>query len=114
MEDKTILKEYISRRRKPAKVETVNVAPVKVAWYQRPLEKGEFSYRVGKDNKKFYIQHNEWSKHIFVGPYDDTKVVNEIIDSYVMASLSNAIGKKLDKRVHSVRIDNPEEFFENG
>jgi hypothetical protein len=37
--------------------------------------------------------------------------VKSIIDSYVVESLKNDLSKKYDKNIHSVIIDNPEEFF---
>lgn len=108
MEDKTKLKEYISRRRKAPK--PVEVKEVKLAWYQRPIMKEEFVTKKGRDNK-LYVRHNEWSKTIFIGPYKNTEEVNEIINSYINASLETSLDKKLDSRVHSISIDNPKEFF---
>lgn len=108
MEDKTKLKEYISRRRKVPK--PVEVKKVKLAWYQRPIMKEEFVTKKGRDNK-LYVRHNEWSKTIFIGPYKNTEEVNEIINSYINASLETSLDKKLDSRVHSISIENPNEFF---
>jgi hypothetical protein len=110
MEDKTKLKEYIAKRKKTASLKPVEVKTVKQAWYQRPLQEDEFIVKKGKDNK-FYIRHDEWSETIFIGPYKDTYDVNEIIKSYVKASLEMSLDKKLDSRVHSISIDNPKEFF---
>jgi hypothetical protein len=112
MEDKTKLKEYITKRRKgiveTSKVEVSTTKPV--AWYKRPLESSEFITKKGKDGN-FYVKHNEWSKTIWIGPYSSTEETRSIIDSYVDTSLKLGIEHKVDSRVHSITIDNPDDFF---
>jgi hypothetical protein len=110
MEDKTKLKEYISRRRKATAVKPVEVKEVKLAWYQRPIMREDFVTKKGRDNK-LYIHHNEWSETIFVGPYNNTHEVTDIINSYIVASLEAPLDRKLDSRIHSIKIENPKEFF---
>jgi hypothetical protein len=108
MEDKTKLKEYIAKRRKETK--PVDIKPVKLAWYQRPINREEFITKKGRDNK-LYVRHNEWAKSVYIGPYNDTHEVNEIIKSYEEISSKMTLDKKLDNRVHSIYIENPKEFF---
>ena len=110
MEDKTILKKYISKRKKEKPIVVTDIKPVKVAWYERPLSKEEFIIREAKD-KKLYIRHKEWSETIYIGPYKTKKEVDEIIDSYINTSLEMSLSKKIDSRVHSILIESPDDFF---
>ena len=110
MEDKSKLKEYISKRRKAIPEKPVEIKQVKLPWYQRPLMKEEFVTKKGRD-KKLYIRHPEWSETIFIGPYKNMKEVDEVINSYVDVSLQMTLERKLDSRIHSIKIENPKEFF---
>ena len=110
MENKEKLKEYINKRRIQKEPKAVETVTVRLPWYKRPLFENEFVVRTGRD-KKLYVQHNEWSKRIFVGPYNTIDEANEIIKSYIDVSIGNSLTKKLDKRVRSLVIESPEEFF---
>lgn len=110
MENKDKLKEYIGKRKKKIDVPVVGVQPTKIPWYKRELLEIEFTHKKAKDGK-LYIHHDEWSPTIWIGPYDSVKEVKEIIASYISASLTKDLSKKLDSRVHSLIIENAKEFF---
>lgn len=82
-----------------------------VPWYKRPIEREEFSYRKAK-NGKLYVQHHEWSRHTWIGPYDDLNGVNDIIDAYVKESLIAPLDRKANKNIHTIVVDDESEFFE--
>ena len=86
------------------------VTELNVPWYKRPLDKSEFSYKLAK-NGRYYARHNEWGKRIWIGPYKDVSDMTAIIDSYITESLKGSLDRKYDESIHSVVIDNPEEFF---
>jgi len=112
MESKDKLKKYIDKRRKMrvgvSQVETSSPKPV--LWYKRPLDHSEFLTSKGKDGK-LYVRHKEWFRKVWIGPYTSTEETQEIIDSYVNTSLKLGIQSKIDSRVHSIIIENPDEFF---
>jgi hypothetical protein len=114
IEDRNEMSDFIKKRRaknsfvKPVSVEPVSAKPI--PWYKRPLGKEEFSHKLAK-NGRYYVRHNEWSSHVWIGPYRNMEDVKSIIDSYVVESLKNDLSKKYDENIHSVIIDNPEEFF---
>ena len=89
----------------------VEIKEVKTPWYKRPLEASEFITRKGK-NKKYYIQHKEWSKRVWIGPYENIKEVDSIIKSYVNESLKTTLDKKVNSNVHSLTVED-ELFFED-
>lgn len=86
------------------------VSETKVPWYRRPLDKSEFTYKFAK-NGRYYARHNEWSKRVWIGPYKDISDVNSIIDSYVTESLKGSLNRGYNEEIHSVIIEDPEEFF---
>ena len=108
------LSDFFKKRR--AKTSTVKVASIEpitskpLPWYRRPLDKSEFSYRLAK-NGRYYVRHKEWSNCVWIGPYRNVEDIKAIVDSYVMESLKNNLERKCDSSIHSVIIDNPEEFF---
>ena len=114
IEDRNEMSNFIKKRRaknsfvKPVSVEPVSAKPA--PWYKRPLSKEEFSHKLAK-NGRYYVRHNEWSSHVWIGPYRNIEDVKTIINSYVVESLKNDLSKKYDENIHSVIIDNPEEFF---
>ena len=111
IENKQELSAFIKKRRKKAEINPVAVTKVNfVPWYKRPLDKSEFSYKLAK-NERYYVRHKEWGRTIWIGPYKTLESVNDVIDSYVIESLKTALDKKVNSSVHSVIIDNPEEFF---
>lgn len=101
---------FVKNRRKEIKVESITDKIKKLPWYRRPLERHEFISRKGRDGK-FYVQHNEWHKSIFVGPYKTVGEANDIIESYVCESNKIHLDKKVDSRVHSIQIEDYETFF---
>ena len=91
----------------------VEVKEVKIPWYKRPLDASEFLTRKGKD-KKYYVHHKEWSKRVWIGPYDTTKDSDAIIDAYVVESLrTTALDKKQNTVIHSLIVEDEQLFFEN-
>lgn len=106
-EDK--IAEFVRRKRK-VQTQTVEIKEVKTPWYRRPIEREAFSIKKGK-NGKFYAQHNEWSKRVWIGPYNSEDAVNKVIDSYVEESLKGSLDKKLSNSIHSVIVDDEETFF---
>ena len=114
IEDRNEMSNFIQRRRaknsfvKPVSVEPVSAKPA--PWYKRPLGKEEFIHKLAK-NGRYYVRHNEWSGHVWIGPYRNMEDVKAIIDSYVVESLKNTLCAKHNENIHSVIIDNPEEFF---
>ena len=114
IDDRNEISTFIKKRRaknsfvKPASVEPVSAKPI--PWYKRPLAKEEFSHKLAK-NGGFYVRHHEWLTNVWIGPYRNMEDVKAIIDSYVVESLKSSLYKKYDENIHSVIIDNPEEFF---
>jgi len=107
------ISRFIKKRRAKSvttcKKEEVTDKPV--PWYKRPLTSDEFSIKLAK-NKRYYARHNEWKYNIWVGPYNNVDDVNTIVKSYVTESLKGSLSKKLyNEGIHSVIIDNPDEFF---
>lgn len=105
-EDK--IAEFVRRKRK-VEIKEIEIKEVKVPWYKRPIEREAFSIKESKDGK-FYAQHNEWSKRVWIGPYQSEDAVNKIIDSYVMESLKGSLDKKLPNSIHSVLIEDGQYF----
>ena len=112
MEDKTILKNYISKRKKASTIKPVEVKEVKLAWYQKPIMREDFVTKIGRD-KKLYVHHKEWKENIFIGPYNNTHEITDVISSYVMMSLKTTLDKAPVDNIHSIVIDNVKEFFKN-
>lgn len=106
-EDK--IAEFVRRKRK-VQTQTVEIKEVKIPWYRRPIEREAFSIKEDK-NGKFYAQHNEWSKRVWIGPYHSQDEVNKIIDSYVEESLKGSLDKKPIDSIHSVIIDDEKSYF---
>jgi len=107
------LKEFIYRNKKKATVSTISLKADKkpIPWFKRPLEENEFSCLKGKDNK-WYVRHKEWSKHTFIGPYGNKNDADEIVKSYVNVSLEGKIlGNQFSSNIHSLTIENVNEFF---
>ena len=104
MDNKEKLKEYINKRNRKTEYPVIGIKPVKMPWYKRELLPIEFTHKKAK-NGKFYIRHDEWSPNIWIGPYETESDVNEIVQSYVSASLTTGLSKNLDSRVHSLIID---------
>jgi len=104
--------EFVKRKRViHDNVKTVEIKEVKIPWYKRPLEHGEFITRESKDGK-LYVHHKEWSKRVWIGPYKTETETKEIIDSYVDASLKTpSLDKKTNSNVHSIIIEDESEFF---
>ena len=113
LEERNKISDFITKRKTIKKVEMPEVQSIdKVPWYKRPLEKGEFKYRLAK-NGKYYIRHNEWSEVVWIGPYNNPSEVESIVNSYIEESLKNPLDRKFLNHgvVHSVTIDNPSTFF---
>jgi NAD(P)H-nitrite reductase large subunit len=111
IEDRQELSAFIKKRRKKAEITPVVVTKETfVPWYKRPLDKSEFSYKLAK-NERYYVRHKEWGRTTWIGPYRTLESVNDVIESYVIESLKTTLDKKVHSNVHSVTIDNPEEFF---
>lgn len=106
-EDK--IAEFVRRKRK-AELKPIEIKEVKVPWYKRPIERTAFTIKKAKDGK-FYAQHNEWAKRVWIGPYQSEDATNSIIDSYVMESLKGSLDKKLSSSIHSVIVDDEKTFF---
>ena len=106
-EDK--IAEFVRRKRK-VQTQTVEIKEVKTPWYKRPIEREAFSIKKGK-NGKFYAQHNEWSKRVWIGPYHSEDEASKIIDSYIEESLKGSLHKKPMDSIHSVIVDDEKTFF---
>lgn len=99
--------EFVNKKR----VVKDDIKKPTIPWYKRPLEHNEFSYRKAK-NGKLYVQHNEWSKNTWIGPYNNLKEVNDIVDAYVKESLIAPLDRKTNKNIHTIVVDDESEFFE--
>lgn len=114
IDDRREISNFIKKRRvKASEVKTDSVEPVTtkpLPWYRRPLDKSEFSHKLAK-NGRYYVRHKEWSESVWIGPYRNIEDVKAVVDSYMVESLKNNLEKKCDSSIHSVIIDNPEEFF---
>lgn len=85
-------------------------AEIKVPWFRRQLERTEFSYRQGM-NDKFYVRHDEWSERTWIGGYDTMKDVDFIVDSYVAESFKAPLDRKTNNRIHSLVVEDEDKFF---
>lgn len=111
IEDKIEISNFINKRRakiKRPEIEQVTDKPT--PWFKRPLEKSEFKHKLAK-NGRYYVRHKEWGERTWIGPYRTIDDVNSIINCYVVESLKGPLDRKYDDSIHSVIIDNPEEFF---
>ena len=103
--------DFVKRKRK-VNVQKTEIKEVKAPWYRRPIEREAFSIKEGKDGK-YYAQHNEWSKRVWIGPYASMDKVNKIIDAYVDESLKGTLAKKTMDSIHSVIIENGDSYFKS-
>lgn len=103
--------DFVKRKRK-VNVQKAEIKEVKTPWYRRPIEREAFSIKEGKDGK-FYAQHNEWSKRVWIGPYASIDKVNKIIDAYVDESLKGTLAKKTMDSIHSVIIEDGGSYFKS-
>lgn len=103
--------DFVKRKRK-VNVQKTEIKEVKTPWYRRPIEREAFSIKEGKDGK-FYAQHNEWSKRVWIGPYASMDKVNKIIDAYVDESLKGTLAKKTMDSIHSVIIEDGQSYFKS-
>jgi hypothetical protein len=114
IENKSELSQFIKKRRKPTSLEitkpVTHVTQEKLPWYKRPLERTEFTSKMAR-NGNYYIRHKEWGKGIWIGPYTCVADVEKVITSYLVESLKQPLDRKVDNNVHSLTIDNEEEFF---
>lgn len=111
IEDKIEISNFINKRR--AKIKRPEIEPLTdkpTPWFKRPLDKSEFRHKLAK-NGRYYVRHKEWGERTWIGPYRTIDDVNSIINSYVVESLKGPLDRKYDDSIHSVIIDNPEEFF---
>ena len=102
MEDR--IAEFVRKKRPSAIVKELEVKQVELPWYRKPINKGDFHTKKGKDGK-YYVQHNAWSKRTWIGPYENTKETDSIIESYAIESLKGSLEHKAMDSVHSVIID---------
>jgi hypothetical protein len=114
IEDRQEISAFLKRRKaKIAKVQATplqEITPKPTPWYRRPLQSSEFRYKLAKDGN-YYVRHKEWGRTTWIGPYEDMTAAETVIQSYVVESLKDSLDKKVDSSVHSIIIDNPEEFF---
>ena len=103
--------DFVKRKRK-VNVQKAEIKEVKTPWYRRPIEREAFSIKEGKDGK-FYAQHNEWSKRVWIGPYVSMDKVNKIIDAYVDESLKGTLAKKTMDSIHSMIIEDGQSYFKS-
>jgi hypothetical protein len=105
------ISDFLTKRKARRSVKVTEVSTPSIEpWYKRPLDKSEFSYKLAK-NGRYYVRHKEWGNTVWVGPYTTIDAAERIIESYVVESLKDTLDKKADSSIHSVIIDNPEEFF---
>jgi hypothetical protein len=111
IEDKIEISNFINKRRaKIKKPEIESLTDKPTPWFKRPLEKSEFRHKLAK-NGRYYVRHKEWGERTWIGPYRTIDDVNSIVNSYVVESLKGPLDRKYNDSIHSVIIDNPEEFF---
>ena len=101
--------EFVNRKHKP-NVHKTEIKEIKTPWYRRPIEREAFSVKESKKGE-FYAQHNEWSKRVWIGPYASMNAVNKIIDAYIEESLKGTLAKKTMESIHSVIVEDYEQFF---
>lgn len=109
----TSIAAFVAKHKKQVTELSIDDKIRKLPWYKRPIERSAFLSRKAK-NGEYYIKHNEWSQHIWIGPYNTMKEVNDIIDSYIETSSVKPLDKVTSKenKIHSVCIENLDEFFE--
>lgn len=118
--EKSKLISFIYKERKKHETKNSNsiisssgISDKKIPWYKRVLNKDEFICKLAK-NGRWYARHNEWSKRIWIGPYKEKSDCESTIDSYIKVSQQNSILDKVissTSNVHSLVIENPNEFF---
>ena len=114
IEDRVEISKFINKRRVHAKHSTQEiVTPITdkpTPWYKRPLTETEFRHKLAKDGR-YYIRHKEWGERTWIGPYRNMTDVDAVIKSYVTESLKGPLDRRYDNSIHSIVVDNPEEFF---
>lgn len=116
--EKDKLISFINKKREKIETKSIGTAVPSlrsdnkpIPWWKRPLEAEEFISKLAK-NGRWYVRHKEWSKNTWIGPYKEQSSCQDIINSYVLKSLEcNLLGRTLPSGIHSVIIENPQEFF---
>ena len=79
-----------------AKIEE-KVIELEKPWYRKPILAEDFSVFKGKDGK-LYVTNRNWKSSVFVGPMDNIRQCDKVIEGYVL-------GKGSIKDIHSVVIN---------
>jgi hypothetical protein len=69
-------------------------------WFEKQITPEQFEIKQDKKGK-FYAQHNEWKKTIWIGPYETNEELSKVIASYVSTSKKPFGERKPLKNVHS-------------
>jgi hypothetical protein len=105
------ISSFVSKHRKKIKEITIEEKIDSLPWYKKPIDKNHFSYKKGKDGK-YYVTHNEWSKHTWIGPYNTIQDAHNVIKEYESLSNEEPLNRlNIKTHIHSVYIDEPKEFF---
>jgi hypothetical protein len=107
----TDISTFVAKHRRQVKDISIEERINKLPWYKRPIERSAFIFRKAKDGK-YYVRHIEWAEPIWIGPYRTMKDVDGIISSYVEKSSVTPLNRiTTDKEIHSVYIDDVNNFF---
>lgn len=107
----TDISTFVRKHRREVKDISIGDKVDKLPWYKKPIERNAFISREGKDGKH-YARHKEWSKEIWVGPYNTIQEVDELIDSYVRESEKEPLNRiTINHGIHSVYVDDIKTFF---
>ena len=75
-------------------------------WWRKEINEEDFT--IYKYKNKFYAQHKDWDKEIYIGAYDSLDIVKDVIQKeYAEDSRLPLLQRSLDtSRIHSVIIKN--------
>lgn len=71
-------------------------------WFQIPIKKSDFIIK--EHENKFYAQHKEWKKNIWIGAYDNEDELNKVINSYVKETKKQSMDRNI-QGIKSILID---------
>lgn len=94
-----------TNKHQPTKRKLIKIEEPK--WFQKPISIDCFEIKESK-NGKFYAQHKEWKKNIYIGGYDTKDELNKVLEDYCKNSKRNPMNKKAVKNLHSAILEETE------
>ena len=90
-----------TNKHQPTKRKLIKIEEPK--WFQKPISIDCFEIKESK-NGKFYAQHKEWKKNIYIGGYDTKDELNKVLEDYCKNSKRSPMNKKAVKIAQAIWI----------